>query len=1063
MSIDMQKGSVIYAALLAVVVVMIIAPAGFLLYIYHTVTLEAEGRIERGAIDTILASESPVYYDDGTTPIGVFFDRTHRRHIRYKDIPKVFIKAIVAAEDRRFFEHRGIDLKAVLRAMITNIKTGGVVQGGSTITQQAAKNIFEREKRSYQAKLKELCQAFLLERNYSKEEILEMYVNQFFVTGYGKGLSIAAQYFFDKEAEDLDLVEAAFIAGSLKAPNRYNPFTKTTGESRQRALRLAKDRKNYVLSAMHGLNFISSAQYDEASGHEVPFRQGRISYSLSVPMDYVRSQLESEPFREILEEQGVENIATSGISIHTSINEHLQKRAVESLREHLPRLDVQLRGYKPGEDPELSGAAATPPQGPARSGLPFPAVVTDLNPQRADAVVAVGWENGGGILDFEAVRAIGEAWIKWKKGPWAEFSAKDLSEFLSGIRTGQKVWVRYIDLENGRSKLVLTEKPQLEGAAVVLHRGMIKAMAGGFHDRFFNRAVDARRQLGSIFKPLVYSAALQLKWNSLDPIPNRPDLYRFQTTNYAPRPDHRPETEEVSVAWAGVKSENMASVKLLYDLTDRLNLREFESVARSVGLARTEEESYEEYVERIRDRHGVIVNEESIRAAAFEEAKLKVRSEVIFAGYRHVESLLETLGRIHYRIEDSGLNKDERKALQQVLPLDFTRMESCNRRMKKLRASGMIDTTGVPGSAGRFYLVDGQSRHGDIAYIEDMKLAADASYTPFPFTPPPGGDNREIWIDGHLPSEVLDALARHTAAAVENLKARPGYSIEVLRNIRDFKTLLNIRYATHLARRMGIHTEMEPALSFPLGAHSISILEAAQTYQTMMTGKRPLLFPDYPHLVPVITCIVDRAGETIWEYQPSAERVLSDEVSSQIMEILRLVVTRGTGRRAEGAVRFHLAADPGSGITIPVYGKTGTANRFMNSSFVGCIPGPDPRTGILTLSEGYAIASYVGYDDNRPMASPRFSVYGATGALPVWIDTANAAVAGSGWRDTFRPADLVFSSSNPHIYGGILKEAAVSPKSGLPETPGIPFHALMEGSGSRRVPIRLFEPIEGTQ
>jgi len=116
----------------------------------------------------------------------------------------------------------------IARAFVANIRTGRVVQGGSTITQQTAKNIFKREKRSYHSKLKEMMQAFLLERRYTKEEILEMYANQFFVTGYGKGLWIAAQYFFGKDPRDLDLVEAAFIAGSLKGPNRYNPFIKKT-------------------------------------------------------------------------------------------------------------------------------------------------------------------------------------------------------------------------------------------------------------------------------------------------------------------------------------------------------------------------------------------------------------------------------------------------------------------------------------------------------------------------------------------------------------------------------------------------------------------------------------------------------------------------------------------------------------------------------------------------------------------------------------------------------------------------------------------------------------------
>jgi len=243
---------------------MVLGPVCFLGYVYYTVTHDTSNRIERGAIDRIIASESHVFYDDGRTPIGTFFEKIHRKYIVYEDIPKVFIKALIAAEDKNFFNHRGFDFRAMIRALIANIKAGKVVQGGSTITQQTAKNIFRREKKSYMAKFKELVQAFLLEREYTKQEILEMYANQFFVTGYGKGLRIAAQYFFGKDAKDLDLVECAFVAGSVKGPNRYNPFIKKTTAEKENVRHLAKLRKNYVLSNMHRMNFITKEQYLQA-------------------------------------------------------------------------------------------------------------------------------------------------------------------------------------------------------------------------------------------------------------------------------------------------------------------------------------------------------------------------------------------------------------------------------------------------------------------------------------------------------------------------------------------------------------------------------------------------------------------------------------------------------------------------------------------------------------------------------------------------------------------------------------------------------------------------------
>ncbi len=1049
---ETKNGSVLYAALLAALVLFVFVPVGLLLYLYYSVTLEASERIERGVINDILASESPVYYDDGKTVMGVFFDKTHRQYIPYEEIPKVFIKAIVAAEDRRFFEHHGVDLKAVARAMITNIKAGRVVQGGSTITQQTAKNVFKRERRSYRAKLKELCQAFLLERNYSKEEILEMYVNQFFVTGYGKGLRIASQYFFDKDVEDLDLVEAAFIAGSLKAPSRYNPFTKTTRESRDRARRLAKERKDYVLSSMHSLNFISSRMYTEALQREVPFCEGQISYRLNVVMDHIRSHLQSEPFRQILEQQGIDNIATSGVSIHTSISESLQKRTLESLRRHLPRLDIQLQGYRPHEDPLLSGADGAAERGPTKNDVLFAAEVTQLNPQDADAVMTVEWEAGEGILDFEGVKSVGEAWIKEVKGPWAQFKTEDLPEFISLFDTGMKVWVRHLEEKEAPKMLILSHKPELEGAVVVLKKGMIKAMAGGFYNRFFNRAVDAKRQLGSIFKPLAYSAALQLKWNALDPLLNQPDLYRFQATGYTPKPDHTPEADKVSLAWAGVKSENLASVRLMYQLTDHLNPHEFGFVARSVGLGRRQEENQDDYARRIRDKHGVVVNEDALMDAAFHEAKSSVRPEIIFSGYNGADELLETLDRLHFQINVSLLDEGQRKEIEELLALDYTRMSRRNHRMKELLA-----TRGPESLFYRMESTDGQIR---TAYVEDMEAAAEGSFKRLDSLE--GVKAEDVWIDGRMPSRMLDALERKTANHFQKLKSKPRYSMEVLRHIRDFKTTVNLHYALLLAEAMGIYTEMEPALSFPLGAHSISILEAALAYQTMMSGVRPLLFPDNPEMVPLITRITDRAGETIWEYKPSSQRVLSREASSQIMEILRLVVKRGTGRRAGDAVRFQMDGEQGSGVAIPAYGKTGTANRFVNSSFAGFIPGPDPKTGVLTLDEGYTITSYIGYDDNRPMKSSNFSVYGATGALPVWIDAANAAVSEPQWKDRFRPADLVFSFSDPHVDPEILKEITVSPVNGLPSETGVPFHGLFERGRDDRKPLRLFEPIKGS-
>lgn len=474
-----------FKALVILLFLLVLAAAGYMVYFSDQVIEETASRIERGVIEDIISSESPVYYDDDQSPIGVFFDKTHRNYIHYEDIPRIFIKALIAAEDGGFFGHLGFDPKSILRAALANLRAGKVVQGGSTITQQTAKNVFKREKRSYRSKLKELVQALLLESKYTKEEILEMYSNQFFVTGFGKGLQIAAHYFFDKDAKELDLVEAAFIAGSVKGPNLYNPFIKKNEEEHEEARRLAKQRKDYVIQNMLNLNFITRSQFVEAKKREIPFKEGKITYRLNVILDYIREQLESEYFKEVLKEQGVENFATSGIHIFTSINKDIQEATLETVRRHLPLMDVMLKGYQPVQaDPSDEAVLKKMHPGP-EPALPFLARITQISPDRENPQLVVAWEKSSGVIDYEGLKPIGEAWLKWKLGTWAQFDKKHVGDFLKSLKPGDLVPVRFSSNSDDPSKIpsqvkvMLSSIPELQGSAVVLRDGMLKAMGGG--------------------------------------------------------------------------------------------------------------------------------------------------------------------------------------------------------------------------------------------------------------------------------------------------------------------------------------------------------------------------------------------------------------------------------------------------------------------------------------------------------------------------------------------------------------------------------------------------------
>jgi membrane peptidoglycan carboxypeptidase len=302
-----------------------------------------------------------------------------------------------------------------------------------------------------------------------------------------------------------------------------------------------------------------------------------------------------------------------------------------------------------------------------------------------------------------------------------------------------------------------------------------------------------------------------------------------------------------------------------------------------------------------------------------------------------------------------------------------------------------------------------------------------------------GVTEEDVWVDSIIPSKTIDLIETYSKDIYDQWAPKRKYDAEVLYRLSDFRRLVNLLYITTLSQKMGISTKLDPVLSFPLGANSISILEAALAYETIMTGKvYPLGDRLSTGMAPIITKIVDRQGKTIWEYSPQPQNILSDRDSKLVTDILRAVMDYGTGRSAKEAIRLNVEAEEERlSVNIPTYGKTGTANRFTNSSFVGFVPGPDKESGELGLEDGYVVASYVGYDDNRPMKSRHISIYGSAGALPLWIDTVNKIVNSPNYRKSLQMADLVFdtASESPRLNDALV-DIPLSPKSGLPVSLG---------------------------
>lgn len=612
----------------------LLTAAGTLGWIYYLVTEVPCPEMTPENISSILGRESPVYYRDGKEKIGVLFEDIHRQYLKYDQLPEKFVNAIVAAEDDQFFNHYGIDFYGIARAMVANFKAGRIVQGGSTITQQTAKNLFKRESRSYEAKLKEMLFALRLEYRFSKEQILEFYCNQFYVSGNGHGLGVAARYYFNKEPNELTLLEAAFIAGSVKQPNFYNPFIKKDKGSTLKARLRAEERAEYVLGNMLKLGMISRTEYDAAVKDDIMFNRGKTRFALNTIMDLVKEGLESEVITDALTRHGINNISTSGARIISTVDHALQTETLYSLRRDLSRLDVRLRGYNRKEvqqeykdqrgDREIT-----------QKGFLFGTIkeIDRTDPEQPVISVSFGPKRPEGFIDRQGLERMLAALVKYRKQRWAKPEKKDLGDLLSRLQPDDRIYVsvREVDFFDGTPTLDLERYPKLQGAALVMQRGMIRSMAGGMENRFFNRAVAAKRLMGSAFKPFLFAAALQLGWTPLDKLDNQRNVFLFLGEPYFPRPDHKSPFHRVSLS-RSVRWYSNQTAATFSDFTPA-QLHELATfLDMAPGVNKGKEEDYQQFSSRIRDTFGIRITSGTLDRAAYELAVRKLEADFLFDG-----------------------------------------------------------------------------------------------------------------------------------------------------------------------------------------------------------------------------------------------------------------------------------------------------------------------------------------------------------------------------------------------------------------------------------------------
>ena len=1022
-------------------------------------------------ISSILGRESPVYYRDGKEKIGVLFEDIHRQYLKYDQLPEKFVNAIVAAEDDQFFNHYGIDFYGIARAMVANFKAGRIVQGGSTITQQTAKNLFKRESRSYEAKLKEMLFALRLEYRFSKEQILEFYCNQFYVSGNGHGLGVAARYYFNKKPNELALLEAAFIAGSVKQPNFYNPFIKKDKVSTLKARLRAEERAEYVLGNMLKLGMVSQAEYDAAVKDDIMFNRGKTRFALNTIMDLVKEGLESKVITDALTRHGINNISTSGARIISTVDHALQTETLYSLRRELSRLDVRLRGYNRKEvqqeykdqrgDREIT-----------LKGFLFGTIkeIDKTDPEQPVISVSFGPKRAEGFIDRQGLERMLAALVKYRKQRWAKPEKKDLGDLLSRLQPDDRIYVsvREVDFFDGTPTLDLERYPKLQGAALVMQRGMIRSMAGGMENRFFNRAVAAKRLMGSTLKPFLFAAALQLGWTPLDKLDNQRNVFLFLGKPYFPRPDHKSPFHHVSLSWAGVKSENVAAVWLLYHLTDRLTPAQLQELATFLdmtpGVNKGKKEDYQQFSSRMRDTFGIRITSGTLDRAAYELAVRKLEADFLFDGrageYRQWE-------RTHYGLAFSKFrsaiyqdlkkkNFDARQRSENwtrisMLHGSYLQLKTVGQAVQKYRRyiEQLPSWFGNPFAffnqqtpeelkskrpAGTFV----ENQKGQLIYTMNSKLPE--SWQPISeFTLRQrlsrlfSSEKEALWdnvlLEGRVSSAGLKMVERQMQAERNALAAHKNYSMQVLTSISDYRVMLGIQYLIRLARECGISSRLDPVLSFPLGSNVISLLEAVGMYETLVTGRnysvRPPAHENEKETekeavkeqdgLAVIEQIVGADGEIIYARETAATPVVDQKTSNEIKSILHNVVRYGTGRYALKNVRLESKDDERDAklqqldLSLPLMGKTGTANDFRNAAFLGYVPIKTEQEGGVLLTEGgYTVGVYAGFDDNDPMKKDSTRISGSQGALPTWSKIAEALYSLEGVADHLDPVDLAF-------------------------------------------------------
>lgn len=503
-------------------------------------------------------------YSSDQQLIGQFF--IERRILTpVADIPEQLRRAVIAVEDVRFFEHPGLDYIGMLRAAWTNVRRGGKVEGASTITQQLARSLFLSSERTFDRKVRELILAYKMELVLTKEQILELYLNQIYFGQGAYGVASAAQTYFGKDLSALTIGESAFLAGLPKSPNHYSPF---------KAYDRAKKRQEHVLARMEEAKFLTPAEREQAAAEILGFRRPGGEQAAPYFVEYIRQLLVAK--------YGEAMVYKGGLKVSTTLNMEMQKAAEAAFAAGLRELDKR-QGWR----------------GPLRTvdaTAPNPAVATAVIDQ---ALKAGDYREGfvSKVAKDHFIVQVGTTVAKlafddmaWAKRRLTGFdTAKDFvvnQNLKQVLKPGDVIEVMVKKLDRDIVHVQLEQTPLVEGGLITLEpdKGAIRAMVGGydFTRSEYNRAVQAHRQPGSAFKPIIYATAVSQGMSPASVILDAPVVYEQDQDEKTWKPENygRKIHGMVSLRDALAHSHNLATVRLL----DKVGVKDVIEFAKTVGI-----------------------------------------------------------------------------------------------------------------------------------------------------------------------------------------------------------------------------------------------------------------------------------------------------------------------------------------------------------------------------------------------------------------------------------------------------------------------------------------------